>query len=237
MMRKRQTTSIRVLCLLALVLSVTVCGCKSESSAPDTSDVIVIEDVEPANVCLPAGTGPPFKVAERADLRWKRVSALSRDLLGALALDESACAELGFSEGCFKEVHRVALGGNDPMLNAMYESIPEPRMTSALAFDRVVVATCGRRVDKDYTSALAGDEAVVFTHLDWTKAAVDPTDPGLGEQVTALYRRLLGRDPIAAEIELLLTLAEPLNGTAITTREFAKTLCYTIATTTEAVLN
>ena len=73
-------------------------------------------------------------------------------------------------------------------------------------------------------------------HLDWNAAKVDPADPKLADQITVLYRRLLGRDPAAAETALLLTLAEPLDGQPITPGEFAKTSCFTVGTTTEMIL-
>ena len=122
-------------------------------------------------------------------------------------------------------------------MNAMYHPIEFPGVTSALAFDRVVVATCGRRVDDDYSAVPNGGEPVVFTELDWTQDAVDPDDPQLADQIQVLYRVLLGRDPDPAETAMLLTLAEPLDGLPITPREFAKTTCYAIATTTEMVMN
>jgi hypothetical protein len=59
----------------------------------------------------------------------------------------------------------------------------------------------------------------------------------LADQIAVLYRRLLGRDPDPAEQAILLVLAEPLDGEPITPREFAKTACFTVATTPEMILN
>jgi len=240
-MKSSLTRNVWIPCVL--LLSVTVLGCsgsKTSSNGPD--DVMIVEDTADintpvGNVCLPPETGPPFQVAERADLRWKRVSPLARDLLRALALDENACGELGVSGVCFSQVHRVALGGYDPAMNAMHEPIEAPRITSALALDRVVIGLCGQRVDRDHANAQSGTNPVVFTALNWQSAAVNPTDSAVSDTITGMYRRLLGRNPNASEMETARRLAEPLNGQATTPREFAKSLCFVIATTTEMVLH
>jgi len=210
----------------------------SEDTADSADSGDVDEEVsEPPNACIPAGEGPPFKVAERADLRWKRVSALERHLLSGLDLNFSSCSELGFAGICFNLAHKVPLGGNDPVLNAMYRPIAEPGLTSALSFDRVVVALCGARTDEDHQNAIKGQAAKVFTELNFKDASVNPDDPALVDQITILYRRLLARDPLPSESAILLALAEPLDGQPITPREFAKTACFTVATTTEIILN
>jgi hypothetical protein len=208
----------------------------TQEDVGDTGDIDEDIPAEPSNVCIPAGQGPPFKVAERADLRWKRVSALEFDLLTAMKLGPKSCGEIGLAGVCFS-LHRVPLGGNDPVANAMYQPLAKPTLTSSLSFDRVVVALCGRRADEDHKAALDGLDPQVFTHLDWSAASVDPDDPKLADQITVLYQRLLGRDPDPAETAILLALAEPLEGEPITPREFAKTACFTVATTTEMILN
>jgi hypothetical protein len=204
----------------------------------DIGPVDVIEDVAPdvppQNSCLPAGEGPAFQVSARASVRWKRVAALERDLAAAVELDPAnLCGEVGFDGICFSFLHLVPLGGNDPVVAAMYEPLVEPGASTALATDRVVVSACGRRADLD---SLA-DEPVVFKHIDMTLAEVTPSTPGLDAQIDELTRRFHARNATEQEKVLIRSLAEPLmvegQSTAVSARDFAKTACYAIATTTE----
>jgi hypothetical protein len=223
----------------------------SDSSGPDAdtdadttggvdSDTVPPIDVDPPNACIPAGEGPAFKVSARADLRWKRVGALKNDLLTALQLTEAeACAELGIKLPgiCFNMVYLVSLGGNDPVGAAMYRPMEVPSITTALSVDRVVVQACGRRVDVDSLSQRAGEPMGVFTYLDLNQEAIDVTTPGLQSQIESLYKRFLARMPSKAEVQTVLELAAPLNGVAVTARDFAKAACFTIATTTEFIFH
>ena len=200
-------------------------------AGPDVQDVG--EDVPPPNACLPSGEGPAYKISARASLRWKRAKALQRDLAGALGLGVgSMCSEVGFEGICFGLLHLVPLGGNDPIVAAMYKPLAEPSVSTSLATDRVVVAACGRRVDMDTLM-----DPVVFKHIDLGLAEISPESPGLDAQTEDLYRRFLARDPTSAEKAHIRTLAEPLtlNGetSAVSARDFAKMACYAIATTTE----
>jgi len=202
---------------------------------PDSDDLPPI-DVDPPNVCIPAGEGPSFQVSARADLRWKRVHALKNDLLTAMELTEAeACEELGLALPgiCFNIVHQVPLGGNDPVAAAMYRPIMEPTITTALAIDRVTTAACGKRVDEDTLAQQAGELGNVFHHMDLTAEAIEVGTPGLQAQIDELYRRFLARSPTDAEMQIVLPLAAPLDGTPVSARDFAKAACFTIATTTE----
>ena len=78
---------------------------------------------------------------------------------------------------------------------------------------------------------------VVFIHLDIILPQVNPETPGIDAQITELVRRFHAREPSQAELDLLRQLAEPLEGTPVSAREFAKTLCYAVATTTEFVFH
>ena len=206
-------------------------GPDAQDAGPDVQDVG--EDVPPPNACLPSGEGPAYKISARASLRWKRAKALQRDLAGALGLGVgSMCSEVGFEGICFGLLHLVPLGGNDPIVAAMYKPLAEPSVSTSLATDRVVVAACGRRVDMDTLM-----DPVVFKHIDLGLAEISPESPGLDAQTEDLYRRFLARDPTSAEKAHIRTLAEPLtlNGetSAVSARDFAKMACYAIATTTE----
>jgi hypothetical protein len=122
----------------------------------------------------------------------------------------------------------------------MYQPIERPGLTSAIAIDRVTVAACGRRVDLDSMAAKGGKNVVVFTALDFLAASVSSSDSVVSEQITILYRRILGRDASAQELAILSALAKPLPTAPdlpVTPREFAKALCFAIATTSEALLH
>jgi hypothetical protein len=76
---------------------------------------------------------------------------------------------------------------------------------------------------------------VVWQNIDFTKAKLDHSDPAIATDVTALYHRLLARDPTPAELTLVASLADDVNGVPVPPRDFAKLACYAIATTTEAM--
>ncbi len=197
-------------------------------------------DAGTSNACLPAGQGPSFRVSARADLRWKRVHAMKTDLLTAMeVVEDEACQELGLALPgiCFDIIHLVPLGGNDPIGSAMYQPMPTPSLTTALSIDRVTTAVCGKRVDVDTQAQQAGELASVFHHMDLTAEEIEPATPGLQEQIDALYRRFLARRATDAEIKIVLQLAKPLEGLPVTARDFAKSACFTIATTTEFVFH
>jgi len=157
-------------------------------------------------------------------LQWKRVDAYEADLLGGLALGADGCLELG-TERC-ADVHRAALGGNDPFRNGQYEPIAEPLATTPVALERVALGACAERARLD-----AEGPAEVFTALD-LDADVDPTSPGVRETGAALYRRLLARDAEEAELDALAAIAEG----GLPARDYAVASCFAIATTTESAL-
>ncbi len=213
----------------------------SDGDAQDAGDVGGGDSVDPPNACLPAGEGPDFKVAARADLRWKRAAALEADLLNWLQLTPlEACSEVGISGICFNLVHQVPLGGNDPIYAAMYTPISKPGVTSMLSTERVVVAACGRRADLDAIAVQEGGIPTVFTDLDFTQDVLSPQDSGVSAQIESLYRLMLAREATEEEVALLTGLASPLAeepAEGISPRDFAKTACFVVATTSEALLH
>jgi len=183
---------------------------------------------EPKNACLALDEAPPYQISAKASLRWKRAMALEQDLLGALQLEpEEACGEVGFPGVCFG-LHLVPLGGNEPVVATMYEPLPAPAASTALAVDRVIIAACGAAVDRDSSVA-----PVVFQDFDLTADAVTADSKGLDALVTKLYQRFLARDPETHELDILRTLAAPVDGAALSARDFAKLACYAVASTTE----
>ena len=176
------------------------------------------------------GTGgePQVEPSSKHDLQWKRAYALERDLMRALELEaDEVCLEAG-SEPCISQVHLVALGGHDPIGLGLYESLADPLTTTPIAVDRVMLSACGSRAEAD-----ASGGAVVFTDLDLSGPAPEASNEAVGGTATALYRRLLSRDPLAEEIELLAQLTVDDAGDPVSAVDFAKLACFTVASSTE----
>lgn len=173
---------------------------------------------------------PPVDVealtpSTRARLLWKRNVKLERDLVRALELPaDELCNERG-TDSCTREVHHVALGGPAPFSLGLHKALPTPMLSTAVVVDRVILSACAARVAKDVTGP-----AVVFTALDLeASTAPTPDDEAYAATVTALYRRLLSRDPTHEELAVLGDLAtEPM-----TAQEFAILACYAVGSTTE----
>lgn len=184
------------------------------------------------NACVPVDEGPGFEISQKADLRWKRATALKNDLMSGLGLSEQeVCSELGLDGFCFSLIHMVPLGANDPIKAAMYRPVAEPGATAPLAIDRVVLSACGARADLD--SVAPSGAKVVWQNIDLDATSLDPSDPDIADDTRALYRRLLARDPTPEESALVATLADDVNGLPVSPRDFAKMACYAVATTTE----
>lgn len=195
-----------------LVLSSSACG-------PDDDDDMPI-DVPPPAVCEGDAPAPE-------SLQWKRISALENDLMSALDLArEEVCNELGLYRCAL--VHLVPLGSANPFGASLYEAVAEPLATTPAATDRIVLAACVGRVQRDRQATPA-----VFTHF-----ALDGLAPVAGApEVTAmtqdLYRRFLQRDPTAEEIAIVAELAVDDTGAPVAAADFAKLACFTVGTTTE----
>jgi len=182
----------------------------------------------------------PFVCDERAappeseSLQWKRLSALTSDLEGALELGSNElCNELNLIPCA--EVHRTALGSNDAFGAARYEPVASPLATTPSAVDRLVLSACENAVARD-----ASGPPRVFTDLPPDDAALDITDASTANaiegQIAALYRRLLMRDAEAVEIDLVRELALDASGAPRTARELDVLACFAIGTTSEMVL-
>mgnify|MGYP000075323422 CR=1 FL=1 len=176
------------------------------------------------------GGEPRLEPSRDPDLQWKRAAAVEHDLERALELtSEQLCLEVGVAP-CVEQVHLVALGGHDAFGLGLYESLDTPLATTPIALDRVALSGCAARADLDRS---AGDAAVVFRGIDLAGAAPAADDPGVTTMTTELYRRLLARDPVPAELAAIGELALDESGQPIAARDFAVLACYAIATTTE----
>lgn len=183
-------------------------GCRADDAGPG------------ASACEPTTAGPE-------PLSWKRLHALSHDLMGALELEDDAlCTELGRTP-CV-ELYRLSLGASEPFENTIYEPAAAPSVLSPLVTDRLVLAACHSRVARD---AAAPGDARVFTSIDLTASSVEPADAG--EQVQALYRRILRREASDDEVEIVAALAARDD---VSADSFATLACFSIATTSEFLL-
>lgn len=170
---------------------------------------------------------PPVAASTRNHLVWKRYHALEQDLSRALELSpDELCTELGRFR-CVGEVHLAGLGGHDPFAQGLYEPLSEPLVTTPLALDRIALAACGARVERDRVAP------VVFTALDLDGEAPLADAEAFSGTIDGLYRRLLGRDPIEAEYTRLAALLVDDDGDPVSSAEFAHLACFAVATTTE----
>jgi hypothetical protein len=114
----------------------------------------------------------------------------------------------------------------------MLEPSAEPLATTPFAIDRIVLSACSERVRRDREAGPA--DARVFSQFALDGDAPAPDDAAAAQLVTALYRRLLARDPVEHEVPLLAALAaNPDDGRPIAAADFAAIACYAIGTTTE----
>lgn len=164
-------------------------------------------------------------------LVWKRADPLATDLALALELEpDTMCRELGVIP-CV-EAERVALGGSDPLGTGLYAGPARPGLTTPNAVDRLVLAACAERVDRD-----ARGPAEIVTEVDLTATLLDADDAATRAAMLVdartLHRRLLARDPSEAELEILVDLARPDAGLTPTAREWATLTCFAIGTRTD----
>jgi hypothetical protein len=180
----------------------------------------------------PAATLDGLATSTKNDLLWKRARALQNGLAQALAIPpEDVCNEFG-RYACVDLVHQVPLGGNDPFAQGLYEPLRTPSTTTALSFDRVVLAACSAAVEID----AARPAPVVFRgHALTTEPLVDAADARVGARFlgTTLVQRLHGREPQSTELAALEELIVDDDGAPVSGRDFAKLACFAVASTTE----
>jgi hypothetical protein len=180
----------------------------------------------------PPGPDDGIAASTKNDLLWRRARAVQNGLAQAIALPpEDVCQELGrFS--CVDLVHQVPLGGNEPFAQGLYEPLRAPSTTTALSFDRVVLAACSAAVELDAARAAP----IVFRgHALTDDPLVDADDAAVGARAlgTTLFSRLLGREAQPPELNALQDLLVDDDGTPVSGRTFAKLACFAVASTTE----
>lgn len=174
-------------------------------------------------------------VSTRNDLRWKRARALENGIGQALLLDAGeVCNELG-RYGCVDRVHLVALGGNDPYEQGLYEAPTSPGATTAVAVERLLWSACHRAVEKEKTAT----PQLVFLDLDLNAETLDLERPAtrfaVEDTITNLYRRFHARNPLAREMEIVKELAADASGAPVSAAAFAVQACFAVGSTSETL--
>ncbi|MDD9969402.1 MAG: hypothetical protein OXR73_24370 [Myxococcales bacterium] len=171
----------------------------------------------------------PYAVSQRNSVQWKRYAALEADLMRGLALEaDDVCRELG-ERSCIRDVHLVALGGNDPFQTSLTRPSEGTLSTTPLVVDRLMLNACGARVRADRAGA-----AKVFTVLDLSGPAPGPDDPSVDATIETLFRRLLGRDSRPSEVGLIKTLLRGApDGSPLSAEQFAILSCFVVSSSIE----
>jgi hypothetical protein len=202
--------------LLAMAM---LCGCGVPGDGPGGDDPTVEPDPTPPVF----DQGPP--ISARGDLRMKRWRQLALDLEGALELSSGdLCNETG-NFPC-ADLHAVPLGGIS-IDNGLFEPLDQPSATTGLAIERFVLQACWHRFQKDQEGP-----PVVFQGIDPDGTTV--VDPD--RQVRSLYRRLLARDPLDEELAAMAGLHAQIIDAGGLNGEWQVLSCFTIATSSEALL-
>lgn len=218
-MRTRHLLSLAALLLLA--------GCRQ--SAPTTWEPRDPAPPPDPYECDTSGEAP----RAQESLHWKRHAAIVNDIELGLGLSgDEVCQELGVAS-C-RDAHLVPLGGNDPFGASQYLPVQQPLATTPIALDRLVLGSCVRRADLDRAAVGGGGAATVFTEIDLEAGSLDPASESTRNQVSALFRRLLGRDASETEIS---TVADLAGGDAPpSARDFAVAACFAVGTSAEMAL-
>jgi hypothetical protein len=170
--------------------------------------------------------------SRQARVKYKSGARYANDLAAALDLPRDAiCRELGRYD-CVDEVHRIVLGGVEPYTLGVREPLPLIAVTAPIAQDRVALAACTERIERD----LAASEPVFLANID-----VDAPTPGQ-LQVTArhFYDRILRRDATPDETSALAQFHSTVTDEsgergAAATRDWAILSCFMVATTLESI--
>jgi hypothetical protein len=170
---------------------------------------------------------PPYQASQGDSLLWKRHAAFEADLMRALELGrDEVCKELG-ERNCIRDIHVIALGGNDPFRSGINVPPSQPLSTTSVVVDRVLLSACSARARADKAGP-----AKVFNELDLRGAAPAPDAPAVEATIGALFRRLLARDPKPNEIAVVKTLLEG-DAAPQTADEFATLACFAIGSSLE----
>lgn len=199
------------------------------------------------SACVPPSKGtetiePPIaeptegvmKSSARANVRFKRHDRLAADYSAALGIDrDELCREFATND-CASDVHRVALGGVDPYQTGLYEASNTTGASTPLIVERIALAACGERVDRDFSTATGG---VIFKGLTVGADGKLALDAKADAAVVTLYQRTLLRSPTDAERAAVIALYTELesSGAPEPARLWARLACMTVLTLSEAL--
>lgn len=194
------------------------------------NDLAAALELAPEAVCtevggVPCATSGPVLLTDIL-----RVNGIENpEAVCAYIQGQSTCADGPLIElQTPKGLHVMSLGGNNPFLGEQFDPLAEPGLTTPVAVDRLVLAACGERVRLDTVGP-----ARVFTHLSLGAPSVRRDTPGAREQVGALYRLILARDPEPDEVDALLSMLD--GDPAMSAADFARLSCYALASSTEFI--
>jgi hypothetical protein len=129
-------------------------------------------------------------------------------------------------------VHRIVLGGVEPYTLGVREPLPSLGVTAPIAQDRVALAACTERIERD----LAASEPVFLTAVD-----VDAPTPGQLEATAGrFYDRILRRAATPDEVSALAQFHSTVTGErgesgATATYDWAILSCFMVATALESI--
>ena len=204
--------------------------------------IVTFSFLAAANACtgeqkkpgVDSGPAPtePVLASRQARVKYKSGARYASDLAAALDLPRDAiCRELGLYD-CVDEVHRIVLGGVEPYTLGVREPLPSIPVTAPIAQDRVALAACTERIERD----LAASKPVFLTKVD-----VDaPTPAQLEATARRFYDRILRREATPYEVSALgqfhSTVTDaPGESGATATRDWAILSCFMVATTLESI--
>jgi hypothetical protein len=201
-------------------------GCTNKSNNTDSTDTDSTEGVasEPAPTEQLAPSRQPR-------VKYKSGERYASDLADALDFDRNAvCRELGQYD-CVDEVHRIVLGGVEPYTLGVRDPLPSIAVTAPIAQDRVALAACTQRIDRD----LSASEPLFLKKID----VEEPTPGELEAAARRFYDRILRRAATSDEAKTLAqfhsTVSSETDDGATATRDWAILSCFMVATTLESI--
>lgn len=170
------------------------------------------------------GTSSKARVMPKSGQVW------GRDLATGLGLQEwELCQELGQMD-CISDAHLITLGGVEPTTLGIDQPLANAAVSAPIAVDRVAMAACGARYERD----LAGP-AVLFGAVLEEKKGADK-EKARDEVARLLVQRLLSRQANDDEVAALVDLYDAVQPIAEDPdRDWAIGACMVVATSTEAL--
>ncbi|MFO0595898.1 MAG: hypothetical protein U0228_11350 [Myxococcaceae bacterium] len=175
-----------------------------------------------------------YTKSAKGNVRFKGDLRLTIDLAVALSLPlDQLCNELG-QYACLG-VHTVALMGVDPYGKGLFEPLPVTGATTPVVTERMVMASCLRRVTLDL---MTPSSAVIFKSLGVTGGKLtnlESTEVRLA--INELAQRAWLRDPTDAEVAVFKKLYTDIDATGVAepATVWMQSACFTAFTTAESV--